>query len=97
MLEGFIFELKGKYFFIRSTRKNRNKADASIILNYFTSRLANEGKTFTIEQLTNTHEFIKKNMYKAEIRQSDDFQKWYIQAKDLGACIGFDDLIAITE
>lgn len=94
-MQGFIFEKNGKYYFIESTRKNRNKADAQIIMNYFTSRLYNEGKILTIEVTRKTHELIQKEMYWAKVRQSDDFENWFINSKYMGATINWDDLVII--
>ena len=96
-IAGFIFEKNDKYYFILSTRKNRNKADAQIIMDFFVSRLANQGKYFTIDVLRKTHELIQKEMYWAEIKQSDDFEFWFIHTKNMGATIKFDDLVYIEK
>ena len=63
-MEGFVFKYNGDCYFLESTRKNRNNADAQIILQYICYKL---GKNLTLKELIKEHEFIKKHMFWAKI------------------------------
>ena len=91
-MEGFIFEMKNKYYFVKSDKQKRNKADTQIILNFFLNTI---NKTLSLQQINNSFNLIFNKMQKVDIKRSNDFEFWFIHGKDFGATIENKDLIII--
>lgn len=70
IMEGFVYKYEGNCYFLESERKNRNNADAQIILKYICDTL---GKNFTMKEHIREHEFVKKYMFWAKVEHSFEF------------------------
>ena len=92
MINGFIFSVKDKYFFIRTENTKKCKKIAKIFTDFFVSRF--KGET-TSEIIENTYNMIYKNMYNAKIKMSDDFTAYFIHTKYSGETISENDIVFI--
>ena len=91
-MNGFIFNFKDKYFFIRTENTKKCKKIAKIFTNFFISKLK---KDVASEIIENTYNMIYKNMYNAKIKTSNDFTSYFIHTKYSGETISKNDIVFI--
>jgi len=92
MYKGFIFECGKKFYFIVCNYERKTKTIASAFTNYFVN---NCGYTPTIEIIEKTYEKIFNDMYKANVKRSNDFTQYFIHGKYNGATINENDMVFI--
>jgi DNA-binding transcriptional regulator YhcF (GntR family) len=95
-MEGFIFQLNKKYYFIETHYTNKTKTIAKRFLDYFMKKY--EGCGFIpLHVVNNTFNAIYKEMKRATIRSSEDNNWYFIHEKYAGATIPSVDITIIEE
>lgn len=95
-MEGFIFQIKNKYYFIETHYKNKTKTVAKIFLDHLMNKYENCG-FIPLHVVNNTFNKIYNEMRQATIQLSDNNDWYYIHEKDAGATIPSIDIIIIKE
>ena len=95
-MEGFIFQIKDKYYFIETHYTNKTKTVAKRFLDYFMSKYEDCG-FIPLHVVNNTFNKIYKEMRHATIKLSNDNDWYYIHEKYAGATIPSIDITIIKE
>jgi len=96
-MEGFIFQIKGSYYFIETNYKNKTKTIANRFLDYFLNDKFDGCGFIPLNVIQNTFNKIYKEMRKVNIRLSNDKTVYFIHEPHAGATIDKDELTIIKE
>ena len=95
-MEGFIFQIKDKYYFIETHYTNKTKTIAKRFLDYLMNKY--EGCGFIpLDVVNNTFNRIYNEMRRATIKPSKDNNWYYIHEKYAGATIPSIDITIINK
>lgn len=96
-MEGFIFKIKEKYYFIETDYKNKTKTIAKRFLDYFLNDKYEGCGFIPLHVVNNTFNKIYNEMRRATIKSSEDNNWYYIHEKYAGATIPSIDITIIGE
>lgn len=96
-MQGFVFKIKEKYYFIETDYKNKTKTIAKRFLDYFINDKYEGCGFIPLHVVNNTFKKIYNEMRLATVKISNDQDWYYIHEKYASATIPKIDMIIIKE
>ena len=93
-MEGFIFQIKNKYYFIETHYKKKTKTVAKQFLDYMLNKYKDCG-FIPLHVVNNTFNKIYNNMLHATIKLSEDKTAYFIHTQDTGIATDANEVIII--